>query len=496
MRGAQPVPTALLLDALPDKEVKGDVPAAVLGLVYDSRKVENGRLFVAIRGLKTDGRRFVGEAVARGAAGVVAEPPDPLPSERRLRVLVPDTREALARLADAYYDSPSRDLLMVGITGTNGKTTTSYLVDALLRAMGHTTGVIGTIQYRIGQTGRPAGQTTPEAPELQALLAEMREAGVTACAMEVSSHALELRRVEQVRFRVGVFTNLTQDHLDFHGTMTRYQAAKARLFAMLPPEGWAVLNADDPAHQAMAEATRARILTCGLDPQAEVRASRWDSTLAGVTIKAETPAGGMELASPLIGAHNVSNLLAASAVGIALGIPPSQIANVLAQVHAVPGRFERVDAGQPFLVVVDYAHTPDALERVLQTARKLTPGRLGVVFGCGGDRDRGKRPRMGEIAARLAHFAWITSDNPRSEDPESIIQEIVSGVRSASGSPESFAIFPDRAEAIRRALGWAREGDTVLIAGKGHETYQIIGGTVLPFDDRKIARTILRERWP
>jgi len=494
MSGDRPVPTTLLLDALPDKEVKGDVPAAVAGLAYDSRKVEPGCLFVAVRGLRTDGRRFVPEALSRGAAGVVAEPPDPLPGERRLRVLVPDTREALARLADAYYRSPSGDLLIVGITGTNGKTTTSYLVEALLRADGHATGVIGTIQYRIGETGRPAGQTTPESPELQALLAEMRDAGVTACAMEVSSHALELCRVEGIRFRVGVFTNLTQDHLDFHGSMVRYQAAKARLFAMLPPDGWAILNADDPAHHAMAERTRARVLTYGVGPGAQVRATRWSSALAGVTMTVETPAGRMELTSPLIGGHNVSNLLAATGVGIALGIPPARIGAVLAQVHAVPGRFERVDTGQPFLVVVDYAHTPDALERVLETARKLTPGRLGVVFGCGGDRDRGKRPRMGEIAARLADFTWITSDNPRSEDPESIIRDIVAEARSVSGSRESFAIVPDRAEAIRRALEWARAGDTVLMAGKGHETYQIIGSAVLPFDDREVARAILKAR--
>ena len=489
MTGERLVSTPLLLDALPDKEVKGEVPAQVAGLAYDSRRITPGRLFVAIRGLKTDGHRFIPEVLARGAAGVVAEHPDPLPGERWFRVLVSDTRDALARLADAYFDFPSRNLLLVGITGTNGKTTTSYLVDALLQAMGHVTGVIGTIQYRIGSAGRPAGQTTPEALELQALLAEMRDAGVTACAMEVSSHALELRRVEGIRFRVGIFTNLTQDHLDFHGTMARYQAAKARLFAMLPPDGWALLNADDSAHHAMAAETRARVLTYGLDPAAQIRATRWDSTLKGVTMTVETPAGGLQIASPLIGGHNVSNLLAATGVGIALGIPPRRIAEVLAEVHAVPGRFERVEAGQPFLVVVDYAHTPDALERVIETARRLTPGRLGVVFGCGGDRDRGKRPPMGEIAARLADFTWITSDNPRSEDPELIIREILAGV----GSSESVAIFPDRREAIRAALRWARSGDTVLIAGKGHETGQIIGNTVHPFDDREVARAILKE---
>ncbi len=489
MTGERLVPTPLLLDALPEKEVKGEVPAQVAGLAYDSRRVTPGRLFVAIRGLKTDGHRFIPEVLAKGAAGVVAENPDPLPGERRFRVLVPDTREALARLADAYFGFPSMDLLLVGITGTNGKTTTSYLVDALLQAMGHVTGVIGTIQYRIGSAGRPAGQTTPEALELQALLAEMRDAGVTACAMEVSSHALELRRVEGIRFRVGIFTNLTQDHLDFHGTMACYQAAKARLFAMLPPDGWALLNADDSAHHAMAAETRARVLTYGLDPTAQIRATRWDSTLKGVTMTVETPAGNLQITSPLIGGHNVSNLLAATGVGIALGIPPKRIAEVLAEVYAVPGRFERVEAGQPFLVVVDYAHTPDALERVLKTARRLTPGRLGVVFGCGGDRDRGKRPRMGGIAARLADFTWVTSDNPRSEEPELIIREILAGV----GSSESVAIFPNRGEAIRAALRWAQSGDTVLIAGKGHETGQIIGNTVHPFDDREVARSILKE---
>lgn len=488
------MPTSLLLDALPEKDVKGDVPAEVAGVAYDSRRVEPGRLFVAIRGLKTDGHRFVAEALARGAAGIVAEPPDPLPGERRLRVLVPDTREALAQLASAYHGFPSRDLTIVGITGTNGKTTTSYLVDALLRAAGHTTGVIGTIQYRIGEASRPAGQTTPEALELQALLAEMRDAGVTACSMEISSHALELRRAEGIRFRVGVFTNLTQDHLDFHGTMARYQAAKARLFAMLPPDGWAVLNADDPAAQAMAEATRARVLTYGLEPSAQVRAGRWDSSLRGITMEVVTPAGEMRMRSPLIGAHNVSNLLAAAGVGLALGLAPVAIGGGLSRVQAVPGRFERVEAGQPFLLIIDYAHTPDALERVLDTARKLTAGRLGVVFGCGGDRDRGKRPRMGAIAARLADFAWITSDNPRSEDPESIIQEVVEGAHAVAHARERLVTIPDRKEAIRAALRWARAGDTVLIAGKGHETTQIVGGRVFPFDDREVARTLLQGR--
>jgi UDP-N-acetylmuramoyl-L-alanyl-D-glutamate--2,6-diaminopimelate ligase len=488
------VPVSTLLDALPDRRIVGALPASVRGLAADSRHVRAGDCFVAVPGFKVDARRFVAQAVERGAALVVTEGEAP-PVAGVATVLVPSARAALGRLASAYHGHPSRDLTLVGITGTNGKTTTSYLVEALLQARGDRTGVIGTIQYVFGAERRPAGQTTPEAPELQSLLARMRDRGVRGVAMEVSSHALALARVDELTFDVAMFTNLTQDHLDFHGTLDAYRATKRHLFELLArspkPSPTAVVNGDDPSASEMTRDLSLSVLTFGLGARADVRAERHESTLAGIRLTAVTPRGRMDLTSPLIGDHNVMNLLGAIGAGVALGLGGDAIARALGGVGTVAGRFEQVRAGQPFLVVVDYAHSPDALERVLTTARKLTPGRLAVVFGCGGDRDRGKRPIMGEIASRLADRVWITSDNPRSERPEAIIDEIIPGVRGAAGR---FTAEPDRRAAIAAALGWAERSDTVVIAGKGHETYQIIGSDVLPFDDREVARAILAER--
>jgi UDP-N-acetylmuramoyl-L-alanyl-D-glutamate--2,6-diaminopimelate ligase len=493
------VPLRTLLEALPDKECRGRLPVDVHGLTDDSRRVTAGGCFVAVRGLRADGHRFIPQALERGAGAIVAEPPDPAPDRDVGRILVPDSREALPRLADAYFGHPSRALTVVGITGTNGKTTTSYLVEALFRARGLETGVIGTIQYVVGGQAREASQTTPDALELQGLLAEMVRSGVGAVAMEVSSHALAQRRVDGVAFDVAVFTNLTQDHLDFHGTMEGYAQAKARLFFDLLPAGrkpgaTAVLNADDPVGADWARRLGGRVLTFGLGglratAGLSVFPRAYRSALSGIRLQAETPAGVVTVASRLIGEHNVMNLLGAIATGVALGLDAERISGALGSVTAVPGRFERIDAGQDFLVAVDYAHTPDALRRVLETARPLTPGRLGVVFGAGGDRDRRKRPLMGRIAAELADRVWVTSDNPRSEDPEAIIDEVVAGM--APPPRDGYTRDPDRRAAIRDALGWARGGDTVVVAGKGHEPYQIVGGQAFPFDDREVAREIL-----
>ena len=494
------MPTATLLDALPDKTIRGAVPATVTGLAYDSRKVAAGDCFAAVPGLRQDGRRFVVDALGRGASLVVSEAPDPLGGTDTPRVLVPSARAALARLADAYHGHPSRALTVVGITGTSGKTTTCLLTDAILRAGGAPTGVIGTIEYRVGAEVLPAGQTTPEALELQGLLARMRARGARAVAMEVSSHALAMHRVDGIELDVAVFTNLTQDHLDFHETMEEYRRTKQRLFRLLAasskPAPTAVVNVDDPAGPSMVEGLACRVLRVGLGGGADVRPRTWQSTQAGIRMEVETPAGRLAIASALVGEHNVSNLLAAIGVGVALGRPLAEIAGALGAVTLVPGRFERIEAGQPFLVVVDYAHKPDALQRVLETARRLvaTPGRLGVVFGCGGDRDRGKRPIMGDIAARLADRVWVTSDNPRSEAPGAIIAEIDAGIVAlGAGALDRRATIPDRRAAIGDALRWARAGDVLVIAGKGHETYQIIGAETLPFDDRAVAREILAE---
>ena len=493
------MPTVRLLDALADKRVLGQLPAEIRGVAYDSRKVAPGEIFVAIPGLKQDGRRYVEDALARGATAVVLEGADLLEGRSVARVLVGSARAALARLARAYFGHPSGSLTVIGITGTNGKTTTSYLVDGLLAAQGRRTGLIGTVQYRIGALSIPAGQTTPEALETQQLLRRMVDEGVTGVAMEVSSHALALSRVEGIDFDVAVFTNLTQDHLDFHVTMDAYRDAKRHLFVLLAagnkPTRTAVVNADDASGLAMVADLPLHTLTYGVRGRADVRPTRWSSGAEGIRMNVRTPAGHLDIASPLVGEHNVENLLAATGVGIALGMEPALIARALGSVGSVPGRFERVEAGQPFLVVVDYAHTPDALERTLETARKLRGpgGRLAVVFGCGGDRDRGKRPLMGGIAARLADRVWVTSDNPRSEPPEAIIADIVAGIPGGIALDRHETI-PDRKAAIQRALTWAGAGDVVVIAGKGHETYQIIGSDVLPFDDRAQARAALAGR--
>jgi UDP-N-acetylmuramoyl-L-alanyl-D-glutamate--2,6-diaminopimelate ligase len=426
----------------------------------------------------------------------VAEPPDPLPGEVVGRILVPDSRRALPWLADAYFGHPSRALTVVGITGTNGKTTTSYLCEALLQARGLATGVVGTIQYIVRGHARDASQTTPGRSS-RGLLAEMVAAGSAG-----SCHESPLRHRAPTASTPSpstsaVFTNLTQDHLDFHGTMEAYAATKRRLFSELLPSGrkpgaTSVLNADDPAGAEWATTLPGRVLTFGLGPGHAIRPLERESGLGGIRLVAATPVGPVRIVSPLIGEHNVMNLLGAVGAGVALGLDAGAIGGALASVTRVPGRFEQVEAGQDFLVVVDYAHTPDALERVLETARRLTPGRLGVVFGAGGDRDRTKRPIMGRIAGTLADRAWLTSDNPRSEDPPAIIEEIAAGV--VPSPREGFAREPDRREAIRAAIDWARAGDTVVIAGKGHETYQIIGREVLPFDDRVVAREALAGR--
>jgi UDP-N-acetylmuramoyl-L-alanyl-D-glutamate--2,6-diaminopimelate ligase len=497
------MPTTALLDALPVKTVLGRVPATVSGVTHDSRAVTPGGCFVAVPGFKQDGRRYIADALGRGAALIVAEGADPVDTGDTARVLVPSTREALAQLADAYHRHPSGVLTLVGITGTSGKTTTAFLVEALLRGAGHRTGLIGTIEYRIGDAREAAAQTTPEAVEVQALLARMRDAGVTAAAMEVSSHALSLSRVDGIDFDVAVFTNLSQDHLDFHRTMDEYRRVKTRLFALLAagtkPRRAAVINADDPAGASMVEALTVRALRYAMRAAADVRPLRVVSDAGGIRLEAETPAGRVAVESQLVGEHNAMNLLAAIAVGVALDVPPARIGEALSAVRVVPGRFERVEAGQPFLVVVDYAHKPDALEHVLRTGRKLVTGagRLGVVFGCGGDRDRGKRPMMGEIAVRLADRTWVISDNPRTERPEAIIDEILAGIAGRADADRARHVaIADRRAAIRDALGWARPGDVLVIAGKGHETYQIVGTDVLPFDDRKVARQVLEEARP
>jgi UDP-N-acetylmuramoyl-L-alanyl-D-glutamate--2,6-diaminopimelate ligase len=488
-----------LLSDLSDARISGETDREIAGVAHDSRTAVPGSLFVCIRGFAQDGHAFIGDAARRGAVAIVIESdPEPLAIPSGLTVIrVANSRSALARLAARFHRHPGRDLRLIGVTGTNGKTTTATLVEAVARAAGRRVGLLGTIEYRCGDTTFPGERTTPESSDLQRLLARMRDMGAWGAAMEVSSHSLMLHRVDGCEFDAAIFTNLTQDHLDFHGTMERYAEAKARLFAGLgadrtkPGAAAAILNADDPWTDFMARRSTAPILRFGLTAPADLhpRATQFD--LAGIRATVDTPWGPLTIRSSLVGHHNLVNILGAAAACLHLGIPRDAVEAGIAGLAAVPGRFEKVEAGQPFGVVVDYAHTPDALERVLTFARQYARGRVLVVFGCGGDRDRGKRPRMGEAAARLADAVFVTSDNPRSEVPENILAEIVSGIKKGFADAKPHAKIPDRREAIGAALASARRGDLVVIAGKGHETYQILRDRTIPFDDRVVAREAL-----
>ncbi len=468
-----------VLTADPELDVKD--------VAHDSRRCGAGTLFVAISGLTTDGNRYVDAARKKGAVAVVSEA---APQTGIPWIQVPDAREALAVLSAAAQGDPAQAFTLVGVTGTNGKTTTTYLIDAALREAGHTVGLVGTVQYRVGQRLSEAVRTTPEASDLQALFREMVDAGCTDAVLEVSSHSLTLKRVHGCAFRVAVFTNLTRDHLDFHGDMDAYFAAKRALFdTYLRPDGHALVNADDDRAPALAAASRGTVWTYGIDRPADIQAEQIDLSLRGTRFRARTPRGVVEIATPLIGRFNVENLLAALGACLALGLPTDAIARGLASVTGVPGRLERIERGQDFTVIVDYAHTDDALKNLLETVRGLQPRRLITVFGCGGDRDRSKRPLMGAVATRLSDVVVVTSDNPRSEPPESIVDDILRGM-GAAGRKEGHVVV-DRRDAIARALEMAQPGDAVVIAGKGHETYQVLRDRTIPFDDRQVARDVL-----
>lgn len=468
----------------------------VAGLAYDSRLVRPGDLFLCIPGFVRDGHDFIPDAAARGAAAFLVERGGLVPHGRG-EVVVPHARRAAAMVADRFFGHPSRALRLVGVTGTNGKTTTTFLCRRVLQERGPV-GLIGTVHNVVGGRAEPVERTTPEAVDLQRLFRRMRDAGDDAAIMEVSSHALALHRVDGCDFDVAVFTNLTRDHLDFHGDMDSYLAAKARLFEMLGEGGdgkgrkGAVLNADDPAAPAIAAHCRAPVLTYAVDnPAAGVVARDIDLRLDGASFRVRHPGGETPVTLRLTGRFNVYNALAAFAAGLIEGLEADRIAAALGEVAGVPGRFELVPGGQGFAVIVDYAHTPDGLENVLRAARQFTRGRVIAVFGCGGDRDRTKRPMMGEIAARLADLVLITNDNPRSEDPAAIAAEVEAGAHRVPGTPRRIVL--DREEAIGEAVDAAREGDVVLIAGKGHENYQIFRDRTVPFDDREAAgRALVR----
>lgn len=462
----------------------------VAGLEYDSRKVEKDTLFFAFQGARVDGRQFAQEAVDQGACAVVSEL-SPAGGLEVPWIQVEHGRKALAVAARNFYARPDERIRFTGITGTNGKTTTAYLADAILRSTGALTAMIGTIEYRLGEETRKAPNTTPESLDVIRLAAELEQRGGRYLTMEVSSHGLALARVYSLEFHTAVFTNLTRDHLDFHHTMEEYAAAKRLLF--IPQDGpaprWAILNSDDPASAAMRPPS-AQTITYGISMDADLRAENIRSGFDGLHFDVVYQGQRQAFVSPLVGRINVSNILAAAGVGLSYAMDLPAIAEGIRMCPPVPGRFERVDAGQPFLVVVDYAHTDDALRNVIQASRELAgPARVITLFGCGGDRDRTKRPLMGMAAAELSNFVVLTSDNPRSEDPLAIMNDVMVGL-GRFDTPH--LAEPDRAKAIAYALGEAKAGDVVLLAGKGHETYQILQDRTIDFDDRETARHILR----
>ena len=486
-----------LLEGVEVLAVGGVANPEIKGITCDSRQVRPGFLFVAVKGFTSDGHEYIGQAVRQGAAAVIAEREVELFTETDW-ALVADTRRVLALLAARFYGHPSSKMKMVGVTGTNGKTTTTNLVASVLDAAGQKVGLIGTIHNRIGEKILPVTHTTPESADLQHLLARMAGEGVETCVMEVSSHALALHRVEGCEFDVAIFTNLTQDHLDFHRDMEGYLDAKLKLFSSLAAPGGhktkkdAVINADDPFAGRFIKATGGTVHTYGIHDFADVRAEDIQVFASGVRFTVRGKWGCWPLALKLTGMFNVYNALGAFTALAAMGVPPETIKDVLENTAGVPGRFELVNAGQDFSVIVDYAHTPDGLENILKTARQIAKGRLITVFGCGGDRDRTKRPLMGGIAAGYSDFSILTSDNPRTEDPITILRQIEEGVRAAAGKG-GYAVEPDRRTAIRLAVGMAHRGDVVVIAGKGHEDYQIIGTQKFPFDDRLEAAAALEE---
>ncbi|MGH9488614.1 MAG: UDP-N-acetylmuramoyl-L-alanyl-D-glutamate--2,6-diaminopimelate ligase [Terriglobales bacterium] len=477
-----------LLQGIEVRATRGPLPAALAGVHYDSRMIQPGWAFVAIHGALLDGHDFIPQAEEHGASLIISELP-PAPSARLAWVQVAVARQALALASANWFQHPARRLRLVGVTGTNGKTTTTFLVEAMLRQAGFTTGLLGTVEYHIAGAVLPSPHTTPESWDLQQLLARMTVDGCQVAALEVSSHALALERVYACPFEVAVFTNLTQDHLDFHLSMENYAAAKRRLFQGegAPPPRAAVVNGDDPAVAAMLRGYAGQVLRFGFGPGADLRACALEHQPEGTHFHLEGPGGFYaDIASPLVGRFNVLNTLAALGVGWSLGLQPRALAAGVARWPRVRGRFERVACGQPFTVLVDYAHTPDALTHVLAAARELTRGRLRLVFGCGGDRDRGKRMLMGRAAQEGADWVLLTSDNPRSEDPQAIIADILAGNPPPEGGTDI-----DRRRAIATALRSAQPGDTVILAGKGHETHQILGNERLHFDDVEEARAAL-----
>jgi UDP-N-acetylmuramoyl-L-alanyl-D-glutamate--2,6-diaminopimelate ligase len=486
---------------------RGDLDVEINDIFCDSRAVATGGLFVAIKGLVVDGHRYVGAAVERGAAAVVVQ--EDIDIAGAVVVRVGDSRAALGHLADTFFDSPSMKLKLLGVTGTNGKTTICYILEQILKTAGKNPGVIGTINYRYGATSITPPNTTPESLDLVRLLSGMVGAGMDYAVMEVSSHALDLNRVDSCMFDAALFTNLTQDHLDYHHTMENYFASKARLFRELigrKKDTTSVINADDPWGRRLIDETKGKVMTYGMGDGADIRPTAFTADTRGVRGEGVTPYGKFRFDSNLLGRHNIYNLLAALGGAFAMGIDLETAVSGINRHIAVPGRLEPVEGTEDISVLVDYAHTDDALANVLSTLAPLAKNRLITVFGCGGDRDRKKRPRMAQAAAAKSDKVIVTSDNPRTEDPAGIIDDILAGFEGTGCTrvdPQNsfwqdtrrvYTVIPDRREAVRFGVSQAQAGDIVLIAGKGHEDYQIIGTTKYPFDDRLEAKAALEQR--
>lgn len=476
-----------LLEGVEGVAIKGNKYMEINGIFYDSKQLKPGGLFFAIKGTKLNGQNFIDEAIERGAVAVVSED-DFITYKNVCKVKVNDVRKSCAVVADNFYQHPSQKLNVIGITGTNGKTTTLHLIEAVLRQTGKNCGTIGTISYNVGARSIPATNTTPSAIMIQMFLHEMVKVQIPYCVMEVSSHSLHQFRVDGIIYKSAIFTNLSSEHLDYHQDIREYFAAKRRLFEMLKEESQAIVNADDPFAKQIIEATRAKVLTYGIKAPADLIACEIKSSIRGSSFKVKTPKGTLDLKTALIGEYNIYNILAAVSLAVSEGIDFEYIQEAVQNFKGTPGRLQKIDCGQDFSVFIDYAHTDDALAKVLGALKKLTKKRIIAVFGCGGDRDKTKRPRMGRVAAELADFLVITSDNPRSEDPRSIIEEIVKGLPDGF---KKYKIFLDRKKAIETSLEMAEDGDMVLIAGKGHESYQILKDTVVTFEDGKIAEEIL-----
>ena len=504
-----------LLEGVEIRKVIGGTLKEIKGIAYHSKQVQEGFLFAAIRGMEVDGHQFIEEAVERGAEAVVSEEEREIPN--RTMILVPNSRRALAKISSSFYGDPSSQVKLIGITGTNGKTTTTYLLESIFEKTGCNVGVIGTISYRFGQKITPAPNTTPESLDLQRILWEMLRDGTSHVIIEVSSHGLDLDRVFGCQFDSAIFTNLTSEHLDYHKTLEQYFESKRKLFSdylmRSPKQGrFAVTNGDDPKGEEMVRGVDLPVIRYGVNPSCDITADQVTSSFEGLSCRARTPKGVISIHSKLIGDFNLHNILAALAVGIGMDVPLETLKAGVEGLEGVPGRFEKVRNKKGIHVVVDYAHTHDALEHVLSGLKRIlgrssqNDGKMITVFGCGGDRDRTKRPLMGEVAGRYSDLAILTSDNPRTEDPLAIIDEVERGLRSVPlkeypsneieswRSKKGYLRIPDRREAIRMAIRLAQPSDAILIAGKGHEDYQIIGKKKFPFDDRIEAKEALEEK--